>query len=697
MTKAKKKLIILIILIIATATAVMAGKHYAKAEEVKVPNDLYAAEISLSPAEPTADEECIINVKIKNNGSKNLFTSAGLSTYSYEFSNFVQTDYSATFPSLANIIKPGEYIYYTFAGYFTGAKADLSFSVDTANELAEENEKNNTVTRQTTVHSAGEADLTISEIKTESDAFVVNTYSTIRLKIKNSGKTYLTSGKGFTQDDIKFSLPGFNIASTSSDSLPGTASPLAPGKEFTYNYGGNFTKIGRQTFSFSLDGENRLAETDENNNASSTEILVALTQEEADDFSILDIETRLISSSSVQIMWETDRKTTGRLVYRKDEYSSKEYELASAAAKTKHELSPNGLEPGVTYKYTVYAVNNAAKKNTGPDGSFTMPKDNTLTISGEPSVTVSNNSAAVNWSTNLSSSGYVFYKLAGGAEKSTGSSAYVWDHKTALSGLEPGDYNFYVISTSTVNTVARSSTINFIISPAATDKNAPAAAPDSGNQNNNTQATTTEVSVDKPAPQSEPAEKETASKEIPVTNNKLYQNLRGKITLKVEDSGKAYYINPAKKTMHYLGFPADAFNVMRGQGVGITNANLNKIPPGLKNLSGADSDGDGLPDIFEDAIGTNKNRSDTDGDGYNDNIELQNNYSPVEKSAKLNLDAAFTGEQAGKIFLQVENKGEAWYVNPADNRRYFLGRPADAFNVMRVLGLGISNEDFNSL
>lgn len=48
---------------------------------------------------------------------------------------------------------------------------------------------------------------------------------------------------------------------------------------------------------------------------------------------------------------------------------------------------------------------------------------------------------------------------------------------------------------------------------------------------------------------------------------------------------------------------------------------------------------------------------------------------------------------AGKILLQVEDVGQAWYVNPVDNLRYYLGRPADAFAIMQNLGLGITNSD----
>jgi hypothetical protein len=182
-----------------------------------------------------------------------------------------------------------------------------------------------------------------------------------------------------------------------------------------------------------------------------------------------------------------------------------------------------------------------------------------------------------------------------------------------------------------------------------------------------------------------------------INNTQMFTRLRGKIILKVEDAGKAYYVNPKSETMHYLGRPDDAFGVMREQGVGITDINLEKVPIGLSGLSGEDTDGDGLSDMLEDAIGTDKNNKDTDGDGYDDKSEVSTGYSPVLKLKKYNHDNGFSDKQKGKIFLQVEGKGEAWYINPEDGKRYFLGRPADAFNVMRNLGLGISNSDYDSM
>lgn len=180
--------------------------------------------------------------------------------------------------------------------------------------------------------------------------------------------------------------------------------------------------------------------------------------------------------------------------------------------------------------------------------------------------------------------------------------------------------------------------------------------------------------------------------------NQNSQKLLDKILLEVEKNGEAWYLSPSNNKAYFLGRPDDAFGVMRGQGIGITDANLGQIPIGLSNLSGLDTDGDGLPDLLEDAIGTDKNKLDTDGDGYDDKTEIEAGYDPKRGGgAKLNINNIFVEKQKGKIFLAVERNGEAWYANPADGKRYFLGRPTDAFNVMRNLGLGISNKDFESL
>ena len=49
----------------------------------------------------------------------------------------------------------------------------------------------------------------------------------------------------------------------------------------------------------------------------------------------------------------------------------------------------------------------------------------------------------------------------------------------------------------------------------------------------------------------------------------------------------------------------------------------------------------------------------------------------------LSLAESLEEKLSGKIVLQVEQNGEAWYINPNNYKRYFLGRPNDAFALMR--------------
>lgn len=182
----------------------------------------------------------------------------------------------------------------------------------------------------------------------------------------------------------------------------------------------------------------------------------------------------------------------------------------------------------------------------------------------------------------------------------------------------------------------------------------------------------------------------------PVLADDLGQKLSGKILLQVETHGEAWYVNPKNFERYYLARPADAFLVMKTLGIGVSNEDLRKIPLDLTFFQGIDADSDGLPDEIEKSFGTDLNKTDTDGDGHQDGEEVRNGFNP-QGAGKLSLDNNFASRQKGKILLQVESLGQAWYVNPQNNKRYFLGRPVDAFLVMKKLGLGISNRDLDQI
>ena len=134
---------------------------------------------------------------------------------------------------------------------------------------------------------------------------------------------------------------------------------------------------------------------------------------------------------------------------------------------------------------------------------------------------------------------------------------------------------------------------------------------------------------------------------LPITtsaSNNIAADLSGRILLQVESHGEAWYVNPVNLRRYYLGRPEDAYNLMRKLGLGITNADLAKIPVS------------------------------------------------TEKDDKA-VDSKVASRTLGRILLQVESHGEAWYVNPANLKRYYLGRAQDAFTIMRSLGIGITNAD----
>lgn len=107
--------------------------------------------------------------------------------------------------------------------------------------------------------------------------------------------------------------------------------------------------------------------------------------------------------------------------------------------------------------------------------------------------------------------------------------------------------------------------------------------------------------------------------------------------MQVEKNGEAWYFEPGNENMYYLGRPADAFQVMRERALGVSNLDFKRIEEGKR-------------------------------------VDLQ-----------------------GRILLKVEDEGRAYYYFPGDNKLHYLGRPVDAFRIMRELGLGISEKDFAML
>lgn len=176
-------------------------------------------------------------------------------------------------------------------------------------------------------------------------------------------------------------------------------------------------------------------------------------------------------------------------------------------------------------------------------------------------------------------------------------------------------------------------------------------------------------------------------------DNSLVSRLNGYILLQVESHGEAWYVSPVDQARIYMRDGFVAYDVMANLGLGITNADLAKIRVGAEDrFECIDSDGDALCDKLEEGLGTDPLNPDSDKDGYNDRLEVLNNYNPLGAN-KLNFDQSLADRLRGRIVLQVESHGEAWYINPQNGLRYYMPDGPAAYQIMRFLSLGITNND----
>lgn len=180
-------------------------------------------------------------------------------------------------------------------------------------------------------------------------------------------------------------------------------------------------------------------------------------------------------------------------------------------------------------------------------------------------------------------------------------------------------------------------------------------------------------------------------------DNRFVRRVEGRILLQVERRGEAWYVDPVSRNRFYLADGETAYQALKQFGLGISNADLAQLPIGQEpRFEMADTDSDGLSDVLEVSLGTRALEPDSDGDTYPDGVEVQNGYNPLGVG-KLTISQPLANRLAGRILLQIENHGEAWYVNPKDNRRYYLANGQAAYQIMRYLSLGATTGDLRKI
>lgn len=127
------------------------------------------------------------------------------------------------------------------------------------------------------------------------------------------------------------------------------------------------------------------------------------------------------------------------------------------------------------------------------------------------------------------------------------------------------------------------------------------------------------------------------------------ENTSGSILLQVQQHGEAWYVDPVSKKRTYMQDGAAAYELMRSFGLGITDADVEKIPA--------------------------------------ETVET------IKDKVSICSTNTFARNLSGRILLQVQQHGEAWYIYPKNCRKIYLKNGEIAYDVMRFLGLGITDAD----
>lgn len=127
----------------------------------------------------------------------------------------------------------------------------------------------------------------------------------------------------------------------------------------------------------------------------------------------------------------------------------------------------------------------------------------------------------------------------------------------------------------------------------------------------------------------------------------LVEHVKGRILLQVDSVGEAWYVHPDTGLRFYLKDGPTAYEMMRSFGLGISNTDLASIP-------------------------------------------AVSSYTDILSAGGTCTVGTVADRVKGKIILQVESLGEAFYVHPDTCTRIYMRDGQAAYEIMRYLSLGIT-------
>lgn len=134
----------------------------------------------------------------------------------------------------------------------------------------------------------------------------------------------------------------------------------------------------------------------------------------------------------------------------------------------------------------------------------------------------------------------------------------------------------------------------------------------------------------------------------------LATRMQGRILLQVESHGEAWYVRSKDLRRYYMKDGAAAYAIMRFFGLGIADVDLAKI-------------------------------------------SKVSNTTEMKAASSACATNALANRFRGTILLQVQQHGEAWYVDPTKCRAIYMKDGAVAYEAMRFLGAGVFTRDLEKI
>jgi hypothetical protein len=477
--------------------------------------------------------------------------------------------------------------------------------------------------------------------------------------------------------DISKSLPDFMpISYLETDEA---YKELPARDSFSLVYFGLFTKPGIKHLTFAIDSNNKLIESNEANNTLELDLTVQEKNLGEQAIPINNLASSKPTRDSVLISWDTPVQASGEVVYwvnKPDAVAEAYSPLIDYEATSKAVLLPD-LSPDTEYNYIVtvgsytgsYGISDIHTFKTNSQESAPIPPEEKILFS-DIKVAEESGSTIFSWTTSLPVQTSITYQKSAENCSSpedckshtlTISGAPTTDHviRLYLEGEKTYHYNFngqldaskpiQKSDSMTLTTKDFQSTFPQpikVLDPTVTDITDNSAIvswkTNKAAVNNFRLPGACGVSKTDPSLYSDCLQTDS----VAATDHKVF--------LKDLESDMIYnyYIYDAKNS--YLDFHGSFTTLAKGASI-------------QKNMNNSDRE------------------------------KLRGSTLAREKNRLSKIDTSLVNKLRGRLLLQTEEKGEAWYLDPVSGRRFYMQDGVGAYEALRSFGLGISNKDLEQI